>query len=78
MTDDLTVLRQKNAAEADFIQVWRNKYQRKFDFSIEKDKADFYEGLLELAKHIPIGSSVAAVNISASTDGISGLSVGIA
>lgn len=75
---DTTILRQNDPATAEFIDRWRAKYRKNYDFSKTEDQADFYEGMLEMARHIATHNSGAAVLCSASTRGVDLLSVGVA
>ena len=74
---DTTILRQHDQATADFIDRWRAKYRRNYDFSKTEDQPDFYEGMLEMARHIATHNSGAGVLCSASTRGVDLLSVGV-
>lgn len=75
--DDLTVLRQKNPDLADFIDLWRKKYQKHFHFSNNVDKADFYEAMLEMARHLAIASQAASLALQISVDGVSGMHISV-
>lgn len=71
MADDLTVLRENNSAEAEFVQAWREKYERAYDFSKDEDQATFYEGAMEMARHIAITSKTGSLDSICSTHGVS-------
>lgn len=69
--DDLAVLRQKNPQLADFIQLWREKYQRNYDFddNNEVEKANFYEGAAVMARHMAIAGKTANLTVEVGTTG---------
>lgn len=73
MMSDLTVLREKNPALAEFVQAWESKYQRAYDLSEVGQQADFYEGVLEMARHIAKTNSGANLRVGVSTTGVSEL-----
>lgn len=74
---DTTILRTKKPAVADFIDQWRAKYQRQYDFTKTEDQADFYEGMLEMARHVATNNNGAGVQVTASTEGVSGVQVAV-
>jgi len=74
---DTTILREKHPAVAEFVEHWRAKYQRHYDFSKTEDQADFYEGMLEIARHIATNGAGANITVATSTSGVSGLNVSV-
>ena len=69
---DLEVLKQRKPAIAEFIEQWRKKYEnRVFDFKKETEQADFYEAMLEMARHIAHTADSAKLVTAASVDGMS-------
>ena len=53
MSDDMTILRQKEPAIAEFIDDWKKQYEnRKIDLTKEEGQAEFYEAMVEMARHI--------------------------
>lgn len=75
---DLEVLRSRNADIAQYIEQWRNKYEgRSFDFKDDKEQADFYEGVLEMARHIAHTSDRASLTLIPNNNGISSLYVNV-
>jgi hypothetical protein len=68
---DTTILKEKNPAVAEFVEQWRAKYQKSFNFSNTEDQADFYEGMLEIARHIATNSAGAFLQIQVSNSGVS-------
>ena len=68
---DLTVLKEKNPAVAEFVQAWEAKYQRTYDLSEVGQQADFYEGVLEMARHVAKTNSGVTLKIGVSTTGVS-------
>lgn len=74
---DLTILRENNPASAEFVEAWRQKYQRSFDFSSTEDQAIFYEGMVELARHIATQTGAARLGVTVSTKAVSEVSVSV-
>jgi hypothetical protein len=74
---DLTVLKEKNPAAAEFVELWRAKYERSYDLSDVKEQADFYEGVLCLTRFIAKQSNTGSLRCSPSSTGIAGLSVDV-
>ncbi len=72
---DLTITKEKNPEVAQFIEHWRSKYQRAYDFSNPEDQATFYEGCLEMARHIATTNWRGSLAVTANTDGVSGVAV---
>jgi hypothetical protein len=67
---DTEILKDRDPAVAEFIEAWRAKYQRGYDFRRVEDQAIFYEGLVELGRHIPLHSGMASIAVRANTHGI--------
>ena len=59
---DFSVIKNTNPAIAGFVEYWKNKYDRKYDFSKVDQQALFYEGMLELARFVAKNSENANVN----------------
>jgi len=73
---DVEILRQKDPNLADLIDQWRAKFQgRPFDLTKEADRADFYEGIMEMTRHIASGSASGMLHLTVCNDGVTGLSV---
>jgi hypothetical protein len=72
---DLTITKEKNPAAAKFIETWRSKYQRSYDFTDVADQAIFYEGMLEMARFVATNNGGANLEVAASTEGVSGVTV---
>lgn len=68
--DDMIVLRERNPATAEFVEVWRAKYGRSFDLTDEAEKATFYEGMVEMARHIATSSELAGLVVVPSSNGV--------
>ena len=68
-----TILKERNPATAEFVEVWRAKYERAFDFTDESEKAIFYEGVVEMARHIATAADTATLGVILSVDGVSSL-----
>ena len=71
MSDDMVVLRDRNPATAEFVAAWRQKYERTFDLTDEAEKANFYEGMAEMARHIATSADTATLSTMLSVDGVS-------
>jgi len=72
---DLDLLKEKEPAIAEFVADWRNKFARTYDLSDTSEKANFYEGLSEMAKHIASLSDGASIAVDVSVDGVSGVRI---
>ena len=72
---DLELLKQNKPAVAELIEQWRAKYNKTFDLTDPAEQADFYEGLVELGRHVASVSIFATLDIKVSIDGVSGLTV---
>ena len=71
MSDEMTVLRQKEPAIAEFLDDWRSRYEhRQFDFSNETDQADFYEAMTEMARHVAQVAGSATLSSLVSVSGV--------
>lgn len=70
---DTAILREKNPEAADFVERWRSKYQRSFNLQDPADQATFYEGVLEMARHMAFASQTASVNLDVNNNGVSSL-----
>lgn len=72
----MTVLRLKNPVIAEFLDQWKNKYEkRRFDLTKESDQADFYEAMLEMARHIAHVADSATLDTIVSIEGVNMLYV---
>lgn len=78
MADEMTVLRQKNPAIAGFLDQWKSKYEkRRFDLTKESEQADFYEAMLEMARHIAHVADGATLDTIVSIEGVNTLYVNV-
>lgn len=75
MNSPYQILKEKNPQVHEFVETWIKKYSRVFDLSKEEDQANFYEGIIEIARHIAMHSKTAAVNLELNTEGVDGLAV---
>ena len=63
MSEDMTILRQNKPAIAEFIDDWKNRYEnRKIDLTQESGQAEFYEAMVEMARHIAHVSDSVTLN----------------
>jgi hypothetical protein len=68
------ILQQKNPSLANLVQRWTSKYaDRSFDLTSVKDQADFYEGVLEMARHMASASSTGQLQLNVGPSGPNGL-----
>jgi hypothetical protein len=72
---DLTILKEKNPAVAEFVEAWKKKYARDYDFSKTADQADFYEGVLEMTRHMAVNSVTGRLLVVPTTTGVGKLEV---
>lgn len=63
------ILRQKNPDLANLLDRWVDKYERSYDLSSVRDQADFYEGVLEMARHMASASSTGRLNLAVGPSG---------
>jgi len=73
----IEILRNKNASLADLTERWRSRYSRSYDLSSARDQADFYEGVLEMARHMASASSTGRLELNISPDGPSCLTLNV-
>lgn len=73
--NDLTVLREKNPAMAESIEAWRRKYQKTYNFADVADQATFYEGMVEMGRHVATNAGGASLEVKVSTEGVSHVEV---
>lgn len=74
---DLTIVKAKNPAVAEFLESWVDMYQRQYDFSLPEEQAIFYEGVMELTKHIAKNLPSACLKISNNAMGVSELNISL-
>lgn len=74
---EISILKDMNPAVAGFIESWKNKYEKKYDFSDTEQQAIFYEGMLELARFVAKSSESAFIRTTLCSSGISEISLGI-
>jgi hypothetical protein len=68
------ILQQKNPSLADLVQRWHSKYaNRSYDLTSARDQADFYEGVLEMARHMASASSTGQLQLNVGPNGPNGL-----
>lgn len=67
-------LQQKNPALSDLVDRWHSKYgNRSYDLTSVRDQADFYEGVLEMARHMASASSAGQLQLNVGPSGPNGL-----
>lgn len=71
MANELEILKGRHPEIAKFIENWQNKYEgRSFDLKNQIDQADFYEAMLEIARHIAHTATQVSVKSLLSVEGI--------
>ncbi len=68
---DLTILDQNNPAVAEFVESWRNMFEKSYDFSKTEDQATFYEGVMQMAKHVATTNATATLKTNVSSQAVS-------
>jgi len=74
---DLTILSEKKPEVAKFLKNWCNQNERKFNFSDEKEQANFYEAIAELAKHLSFNGESAFLSTVVNSEGIQTVNISI-
>ena len=69
--EDAAVLRERDPETAEFVDAWRAKYERTFDLSDTAQQATFYEGMLEMSRHVATAAGTVSLAVRLSTDGVS-------
>lgn len=72
----LEILKEKNPAVAEFLELWISKYQKNYDLSKPEEQATFYEGMLEIARFIAKNNQSAFLRCTPCSSGLSELIVG--
>jgi hypothetical protein len=70
MSTEVEVIKAKNVSLGQWIEHWKRRYEKKYDFSNINDKATFYEGMMEMAKHIAHGSNGASLSLVLNPEGV--------
>lgn len=70
---DLSILREKKPEVAEFVQQWQSKYQRTFNLNEPAEQANFYEAMVEMARHVANGSTRVDISLLVSNEGVNGL-----
>jgi hypothetical protein len=78
MMSDLELLKQNKPDVAVFLEQWRSKYERTFDLKDVADQANFYEGVVEMARHMAVAAHAGTVQVTASNEGATGLIIKLA
>jgi hypothetical protein len=74
---DLEILKQKKAELAEYLEHWRSRYQRYYNLTEKTEQADFYEGVLEMARHMAVTGGIGHMEIKVTTEGVSVLQISI-
>jgi hypothetical protein len=70
MSADVEVIKAKNANLGQWIEQWKKRYEKRYNFSDQNEQATFYEGVLEMAKHIAHASNGASLSIVLNPEGV--------
>jgi hypothetical protein len=70
MMADIEVIKAKNANLGQWIEQWKKRYEKKYNFSDTNDQATFYEGITEMAKHIAHASNGASLSLVLNPEGV--------
>ena len=65
----MEILIQNNPVLADLVSRWKSKYERSYDLSSVLDQADFYEGVMEITRHMAAASSTGRMELSVNPNG---------
>jgi hypothetical protein len=74
---DTEILEQKNPALADLVKRWQSKYARSYDLTNVRDQADFYEGVLEMTRHMASASGTGRLDLTVGPDGPNALRLNV-
>lgn len=73
----MELLIQNNPALSDLVTRWKSKYERSYDLSSVLDQADFYEGVVEIARHMAAASSSGRMELTVNPNGPCTLSLNV-
>ena len=59
----------ENPDVAELVERWNNRYAKSYDLSSVREQADFYEGVLEMAKHMASSSSTGQLSLTLGPSG---------
>ena len=71
---DIELLKQTRPDVAEFVERWRKRYAGNYNFE-ETRQAEFYEGVVEIARHIAHAAMSASVDIDVSIEGVSSVRI---
>lgn len=74
---DLSVIKNLNPAQAGFLESWKNKYEKNYDFSETEQQALFYEGMLELARFVAKNNNKALLKSEICPQGFSEIKISL-
>jgi|LakMenE18May11ns_1017448.scaffolds.fasta_scaffold9535684_2 hypothetical protein len=69
------ILKNNKPEVAEFLHLWKNRFERSYDLSDINEQADFYEGISCLARFIAKNSKNGSLKCSPCSLGIEALSV---
>lgn len=70
MSADTEIIKAKNANLGQWIEMWKKRYEKKYNFSNINDQADFYEGITEMARHLAHASNGASLSLVLNQEGV--------
>jgi len=74
---DLEILKQDNPDLVQLLERWRSKYERSFDLKDPAEQATFYEGVLEIARHMAVTAETGTAKLTVSNVGVAGLTLSV-
>jgi hypothetical protein len=70
MSADVEVIKAKNPNLGQWIEQWKKRYEKRFNFSNPNDQADFYEAMLEMARHLCHSANGASLSLVLNPEGV--------
>jgi hypothetical protein len=70
MTAGIEVIKAKNPSLGQWLEQWKKRYEKKYNFADSNDQATFYEGMTEMAKHLAHSSNGAGVSLVLNPEGV--------
>lgn len=70
MTAGIEIIKAKNANLGQWLEQWQKRYEKKYNFADSNDQATFYEGMMEMTKHIAHASNGASLSLVLNPEGV--------
>ena len=71
--NDLEVLKQSNPELAEYLELWRSRHQKNFNFTEMEQQSEFHEAVLDMARHMAETSESGSLTLEVSNSGAAGL-----